>query len=239
MRRFRAVPGSLAALAVTVTMTAPVPSLAQTVTRGEAAPQAGRVSKVDAITIKQTTAAAYMKLGEIKGEAVHDRHKGEIEVLSWSWGASQAQGRARPPRGSGTLTITKAVDNSSPALADASRNRRRFQQLTLTLPPSRAGETEVVVTLADVAITAIQRTDDGARPTESISFNYRVPRTRLDAGGTSPRESTGTAEPWRGTSTGRAPEPGIFAAHGQGTDVRCFMYPVRRPLPQRVLPSAD
>lgn len=130
---------------------------------------------MDAITIKQSTRAAvdaFLKIEGIKGEATNDKHKGEIEVLSYSWGTSAASGRSRPPQGPGTLTITKAVDVSSPALTNASRNRRRFQQVTLTLPPSRQGETYLVVRLADVVVTAVRRSNDGSVPTESISFNY-------------------------------------------------------------------
>ena len=173
MRRTLTFARSFAVATTMTVLTVPVPVLSQTVTRdGTPAQPAGRVSKVDALTIKQSGAAAgYLKIGDIKGESTDKKHKGEIDILSWSWGTSRTASRT-PPQGSGTLTITKSVDASSPALADASRSRRRFQWVTLTLPPSRAGEAEMVVTLADVTVGSVERSSDGSRPTESVSFNF-------------------------------------------------------------------
>ena len=31
----------------------------------------------------------FLKLDGIPGESIDDKHKGEIDVLSWSWGESQ------------------------------------------------------------------------------------------------------------------------------------------------------
>src|SRR6185503_5261492 len=64
----------------------------------------------------------FIKIGDIKGESVDDKHKGEIDVLSWSWGASQT-GSAGIGGGGGAgkvqiqdLTITKYIDKASPTL---------------------------------------------------------------------------------------------------------------------------
>ena len=32
----------------------------------------------------------FVKIGDIKGESKDDKHKEEIDVLSWSWGVSQS-----------------------------------------------------------------------------------------------------------------------------------------------------
>ena len=32
----------------------------------------------------------FAKIGDIKGESLDSKHKGEVEVLSWSWGISQS-----------------------------------------------------------------------------------------------------------------------------------------------------
>ena len=69
----------------------------------------------------------FLKLTNIKGEALDSKHKDEIEVLSWSFGASQ-QGSAHGGTGSGTgkvsiqdLTITHYVDQSSTDLLKGHR----------------------------------------------------------------------------------------------------------------------
>ena len=52
----------------------------------------------------------YLKLEGVSGESRDDKHKGEIEVLSWSWGLSFVQ------PGRGTLKFTHVIDKSSPQL---------------------------------------------------------------------------------------------------------------------------
>ena len=65
------------------------------------------------------------KHGLIKGEALDNAHKEEIEVMSWSWGM-----QARPSLGGGgasgkatvnDLKIVKKVDSASTALMSALR----------------------------------------------------------------------------------------------------------------------
>lgn len=64
----------------------------------------------------------FLKLEGIKGEAQDKTHKDEIDVLSWSWGASQS-GTTHMGSGSGSgkahfqdLSFTMYVDKSTPAL---------------------------------------------------------------------------------------------------------------------------
>lgn len=62
----------------------------------------------------------FIKLGEIKGESVDDKHKGDIDVLAWSWGVSQPAARTGTGvAGKATvnaLVLTKFIDASSPLL---------------------------------------------------------------------------------------------------------------------------
>lgn len=156
--------GALIALALGTA----VPAASQTVTRDSRDTPAARVSKVDALTIKQTTAAAFIKITDIKGESTDARHRDQIEILSWSWGS----GAAQPPAGPGTLTVTKRVDSSSPKLAAAVAKRRKLGRITLTLPPARQGEQARMVTLDEVVASGLRATGADGAGTESISFNY-------------------------------------------------------------------
>ena len=165
MSRTISAAGRCALVALALGMAAPVSS--QTVTR-DSREAAGRVSKIDAIAIKQTAAAAFLKIGDIKGESSDKGHKGEIEILSWSWGSNAAQ----PSEGPGTLTITKRVDRSSPGLADAVARRRKLGRVTLTLPARRQGEQTRIVTLEEVVASALRATGSDGPGTESVSFNY-------------------------------------------------------------------
>ena len=65
----------------------------------------------------------FMKIDTVEGEAQDSKHKKEIDVLSWSWGLSNA-GSAHSGGGAGAgkvnvqdLSFTKWVDSSSPKLA--------------------------------------------------------------------------------------------------------------------------
>lgn len=172
MSRRRAVLASFSWIVAAAVLMAAVPAWSQVAT-GDKPDSAEKVSKVDAITIKQSVTASggYLKIGDIKGESTDDKHKEEIEILSWSWGTSQAAARSRPVSGPGTLTITKAVDKSSPKLMEASTKGRKIEQMTMTLPP-RPGERARTVTLEGVVVASVERSTSEQKPTETISFNY-------------------------------------------------------------------
>jgi type VI secretion system secreted protein Hcp len=71
------------------------------------------------------------KHGVIKGESQDTAHKGEIDVLSWSWGM-----QGRPSLGGGgasgkatinDLKIVKRLDSASTALMGALRTNEQIQ----------------------------------------------------------------------------------------------------------------
>ncbi len=77
------------------------------------------------------------KHGLIKGESQDDQHKGEIDVLSWSWGmqakASLGGGTAGGKATINDLRIVKKVDSASTALMLALRTNEPIQKAVLTL----------------------------------------------------------------------------------------------------------
>jgi len=65
------------------------------------------------IVTTQASAAGYLKFDGVDGEAA-DKHKGEIEILSWSWGASNPGGGiATGKRMHKPMTISKPLDRGS------------------------------------------------------------------------------------------------------------------------------
>jgi len=132
-------------------------------------------------------APAYMKLGDIKGEAAaseKDGHRQAIEISSFSFGASQAAardvatGQASGKRDAATgqatgkrqhkpFTITKPIDKASPILAKALASGE-------VLALIEVGDETTVHMLRGCVITSIQSAGNssGDRPMESISFNY-------------------------------------------------------------------
>jgi type VI secretion system secreted protein Hcp len=124
----------------------------------------------------------FLKLDGIKGEAQDDKHKAEIDVLSWSWGGSQsASTHMGGGGGSGKVSfndlhITKYVDASTPKLIGAMAQGTHIKEALLTL--RKAGGKEAVeyikMIMKDCLISSIQSGCSGGedRLTENISLNF-------------------------------------------------------------------
>src|SRR5262245_18678056 len=73
----------------------------------------------------QMASDIFAKIGDIKGESLDDKHKDEIEVLSFSWGVtntSPAQSGGGAGAGKATfqdLSIVHRIDKASPRLMEA------------------------------------------------------------------------------------------------------------------------
>jgi type VI secretion system secreted protein Hcp len=123
----------------------------------------------------------FLKLGDIKGESKDKTHAGEIDVLAWSWGASNS-GTAHAGGGAGAgkvnvqdLSFTKWVDKSSPDIFLATCNGKHITEATLVV--RKAGETPleyIKITMTDVLITAFSTGGSGGedRLTENVTLNF-------------------------------------------------------------------
>lgn len=124
----------------------------------------------------------FLKLDGIKGEAQDDKHKEEIDVLAWSWGASQS-GTTHMGSGSGAgkvavqdLSVTKYVDQSSPTLLMHCANGKHIAKGQLTV--RKAGENPleyIKLELKDVIVTHVSTGGSGGedRLTENVTLNFR------------------------------------------------------------------
>jgi len=123
----------------------------------------------------------FLKLGTIKGEAKDSVHKGEIDVLAWSWGASNS-GNAHVGGGAGAgkvnvqdLSFTKFVDVSSPDIFLHCCNGKHITEATLIV--RKAGENPleyIKITMSDLMITSMSTGGSGGedRLTENVTLNF-------------------------------------------------------------------
>src|SRR5262245_22143443 len=123
----------------------------------------------------------FIKIGDVKGEAKDAVHKGEIDVLAWSWGMSQS-GSGHVGGGLGTgkvnvqdLSLTKYIDLSSPDLMLACCNGKHYPEAKLTV--RKAGESPLeylVIKMTDVMITSVSTGGSGSndRLTENVALNF-------------------------------------------------------------------
>lgn len=126
---------------------------------------------------------AYLAIDGIEGDSTASKHKGDHDVLSYTWGATQSG--TFHGGGGGTagrvnmqdLTITKQLDGASPVLAQAVAEGRRIASARLTL--RRAGgnkEKYMDYVFTNVVISSIQQggsaQGEGGVPIEEVGLNF-------------------------------------------------------------------
>lgn len=140
----------------------------------------------------------FAKLGDIKGESLDDKHKDEIEVLSWSWGVTNAVALAGSGAGQGKanfrdLSFTHKIDKASPVLMQACATGVHLKEATITHRKAGKGQQEfLVIKMNDVIVTAIMDDDSsGGESAETVSLAFakidvayrpQKPDGSLDAG---------------------------------------------------------
>ena len=123
----------------------------------------------------------FLKITDVKGESKDKTHSGEIEIESFSWGATQL-GTSSHGTGAGGGKISMndfhfvmRHCSSSPTLFLFCANGKHLKEAVLTC--RKAGETQqnfLIVTMSDVLISSYQTggSQAGEVPMDQISLNY-------------------------------------------------------------------
>lgn len=123
----------------------------------------------------------FLMLDGIKGESSDSKHKGEIDIESFSWGMAQT-GSGHRGSGSGTgkvdmndISIVKAVDKSSPTLMLACANGKHIAKGKLTV--RKAGENPLdylTIDLENILVSNYQTNGINSAdvPTETFALNF-------------------------------------------------------------------
>jgi type VI secretion system secreted protein Hcp len=122
----------------------------------------------------------FAKLGDIKGESIDDKHKDEIEVLSYSWGVSNAGSMAYGTGGGEgkasfhDLSFTHKIDKSSPILMQACATGVHLKEGIITHRKAGKGQQEfLVIKMNDIIVTSVTHGSagsDGHSENVSIAF---------------------------------------------------------------------
>jgi len=121
----------------------------------------------------------FFKIGDIKGESQDAKHKDEIDVLAWSWGASQ--GNARTKRGLlptaciQDLSFTKWLDKATPELI--LNGVSGFSVPSAVLTVRKAGDKPLdylVLEMSNVTVSSYQTGGSGGedRLTETVTLTF-------------------------------------------------------------------
>lgn len=145
-----------------------------------------------------STADYFLKIDGIEGESEDDKHMGEIEILSFSFGASNA-GSMSYGGGGGTgkvamqdFNFTKRHDKASPKLFLHCCNGKHIAKAVFVARKQGGEALEYLkITLSDILVTSIS--DSGSEGSgdmmEQIAFNFAkieseyTPQTAQGRGG--------------------------------------------------------
>jgi len=128
-----------------------------------------------------THADMFLKIDGVEGESPDGKHKGEIELLSFSYGATQP-GSAGHGGGSGIGKVqvqdfhfSKYLDKASPKLFEFCATGKHTPKVVLTCRKAGGEQQEYLkLTLSEVIVSSIQNSGSGgdSLPTESVTLNF-------------------------------------------------------------------
>jgi len=124
----------------------------------------------------------HLKFGDIKGESAATKHKEEIEVLSWSWGASNPTTIVGTGMSAGKvsltdLSFTKRVDKASPKLLEMCVTGKHVDNVTLSCSKQTGGKTPedfLIIKMEEVYVSSHQCGGSSGEDvgTESLTLTY-------------------------------------------------------------------
>jgi type VI secretion system secreted protein Hcp len=124
----------------------------------------------------------FLKIDDVKGESTDAKHKGEIELLSWSWGLTRSATAQAGKASVQEVRFTKVVDKSTPNLIKLCCSGKPIKQAVLCVRSEGVKPLEYLkVTLEDAMVSAY--TTGAANPTEALptdSFSLTFTRVKVE-----------------------------------------------------------
>jgi type VI secretion system secreted protein Hcp len=129
----------------------------------------------------------FLKVDGIEGESADVSHKGEIDVLSWSWGVANVGSGPGGPSGPGgggggagrasfqDFTFVARISKASPQLflSCATGTHHKAASLSGSRATGKAQDDFLKYKLSDVQVTSVQHgAGDADPPTEQFSLSY-------------------------------------------------------------------
>lgn len=121
----------------------------------------------------------FLKIDGIDGESNQSKHKGELEILSFSWGIQQSSSTGGAGSGKVAVqefTVVKQMNNSSPHLMEKCCTGEHIPSVQLTLASKEKPIEYMKIKLTDVLISSYQTGGAGAGgsvPMDQVSFSFR------------------------------------------------------------------
>ena len=151
----------------------------------------------------------FLKIEGVDGESTDAKHKGEIEIQSFSWGVSQAI--TGTVSSSGTFSgqrcdmtavvVVKQLDKATPKLAQACAAGEHFGSATLTLCRATGDKQPYMkYKLSDVLLESVRTggstQGEGGVPTEEVGLRYAKIELEYTVVGTDGKAAGNVAGGW-------------------------------------------
>ncbi len=124
----------------------------------------------------------FLKIDGISGESTDDKHKGEIEVLSWSWGETLPTPPSTGGGGAGAgkvemsdLQVSARLTKASPQLLLACASGKHLKSAVLSgrRGGGKSQDEFLTFSLTDVLVSSFQTGGTTAdTPLDSVSLNF-------------------------------------------------------------------
>jgi type VI secretion system secreted protein Hcp len=123
----------------------------------------------------------FLKIDGVQGEATDDKHKNEIDVLSWSWGESNAATFGSGGGGGAgkvqmqDLHFTMKVSKASPVLMLSCASGKHIAKAELFARKAGGAQEEYMkFTLSDVMVSSYQTGGSGGDvvPVDQVALSY-------------------------------------------------------------------
>lgn len=125
----------------------------------------------------------FLKLDGVDGESTDSKHKGEIEIESFSWGATNTPASTRGGGGGGGAGKVSMQDfhfvmrtsSVSPTLMQAAATGKQFAKATLMGRRAGAEQSDFLkVRMADILVSSFQigGSAGGDVPMDQVSLNF-------------------------------------------------------------------
>ena len=128
----------------------------------------------------------FAKIGTIKGESTDVKHKGEIEVQSWSWGVTQGATVAHGGGAAGKASFhdfnfTHRIDKASPLLMKACATGAHLPEATITVRKAGTSPHEyLIIKMSDVIVTSVAMSVVGEEPTTAENVSLQAGKIDLE-----------------------------------------------------------
>ena len=140
----------------------------------------------------------YLKIDGVDGESADGKHKGELDIESYSWGVTN-QGSSSHGGGAGAgkahvqdFSFTKRIDKSSPVLMQACASGKHFAKAVFTARKAGGDQVEYLkFTFTDVLISSYQQAGPANGPLVNDAITFNCSKVEMAY---SPQAATGSKE---------------------------------------------